>query len=161
MTIQRGACLESIELVYRRQFHRFLHVASAITCDPDSAADAVQEALASAVRHRHGFRGDGPPEAWLWRLVVNAARRHVRQGAGVDHSMDESGLDYRDQRTVAAHHRSRWTSACRRSPCAHGSVARAAAAGALSSLISPGSVWATLNVAHASLRLRVDEEVAL
>jgi RNA polymerase sigma-70 factor (ECF subfamily) len=175
MTIERGACLEAIELVYRGQFHRFLHVASAITCDTDSGADAVQEAFASAVRHRHGFRGEGPLEAWLWRLVVNSARRHVRRQADIDHSMDNSGLD-----TVISARSPHATAADRRLHAAalrvlmgrlperqrlvlflryYADLDYKAIAAALD--ISPGTVGATLNAAHASLRLRVDEEVAL
>jgi RNA polymerase sigma factor (sigma-70 family) len=35
--------------------------------------------LADAVRGSSGFRGDGPLEAWVWRLVVNASLRSLRR----------------------------------------------------------------------------------
>jgi RNA polymerase sigma-70 factor (ECF subfamily) len=76
------ASVEALEVIYRRQFHRFVQVAQAITRSRESAVDAVQEAFVSALRNRHAFRGAGPLEAWLWRMVVNAARKAVRvQGA--------------------------------------------------------------------------------
>ena len=42
--------------------------------DEESGRDAVQEAFAKAIRKRRRFRGDGQLEAWLLRIVVNAAR---------------------------------------------------------------------------------------
>ena len=35
--------------------------------------------FATAVRKRRSFRGTGPLEAWLWRIVVNEARRLARE----------------------------------------------------------------------------------
>ena len=46
--------------------------------DEALAQDAVQEAFAKAIRKRSGYRGSGPLEAWLWRLVVNEARDTAR-----------------------------------------------------------------------------------
>jgi RNA polymerase sigma-70 factor (ECF subfamily) len=67
--------LSEFERVYRRGYRRFARVAAAITRDPESAAEAVQEAFARAIRSRDHFRGQGPLEAWVWRAVVNEARR--------------------------------------------------------------------------------------
>jgi RNA polymerase sigma factor (sigma-70 family) len=67
-----------LEAVYRARFSTFLRVAAAITRDDQLALDAVQEAFASAIRNRRRFRGDGPLEAWVWRMVVNAARKARR-----------------------------------------------------------------------------------
>jgi RNA polymerase sigma-70 factor (ECF subfamily) len=75
VTRSGGATLEAIERVYRRDGARFLHVATAIVGDLEVASDAVQDAFANAVRHRAGFRGEGPLEAWLWRMVVHSARK--------------------------------------------------------------------------------------
>lgn len=38
----------------------------------------MQNAFIAAIRNRKTFRGDGPLEAWLWRIVVNEARRAAR-----------------------------------------------------------------------------------
>jgi RNA polymerase sigma factor (sigma-70 family) len=75
--------LAELEALYRRDYRRFLRVASAILRDETRAVDAVQDAFASAIRRQRQFRGEGPLEAWVWRMVVNAAlkergrRRHV------------------------------------------------------------------------------------
>jgi RNA polymerase sigma factor (sigma-70 family) len=73
------ATLDAIERVYRGRGAAFLRVATAITGDPAAAHDVVQEGFALAIRHRRRYRGDGPLEAWIWRLVVNAARSHRRR----------------------------------------------------------------------------------
>jgi RNA polymerase sigma-70 factor (ECF subfamily) len=73
------ATLDAIERVYRDRGSAFLRVATAITGERAAAHDAVQEGFALAIRHRRRYRGDGPLEAWIWRLVVNAARSHRRK----------------------------------------------------------------------------------
>jgi RNA polymerase sigma-70 factor (ECF subfamily) len=75
-----GASLEQIEAVYRNSVHEFRGVAAAILRDRDAACDVVQDAFASAVRRRASFRNEGPVEAWLWRMVVNAALAQARRG---------------------------------------------------------------------------------
>jgi RNA polymerase sigma factor (sigma-70 family) len=67
-----------VEEVYRRRLAEFRRVAAAVSGDRDSAADVVQEAFVRAVRQLGTFRGDGPLEAWLWRIVLNTARNHRR-----------------------------------------------------------------------------------
>ena len=47
--------------------------------DADAARDAVQEGVASAIRNRRGYRGEGTVEAWLWRIVLNAIRTQYRE----------------------------------------------------------------------------------
>lgn len=75
----RGASLDEIEAVYLRDRHAFVRVAAGIVDDPHEANDAVQDAFAQGVRARATFRGSGSLEAWLWRLVVNAAHSSRRQ----------------------------------------------------------------------------------
>ena len=77
----REASVEALELIYREKFHDFVRVAQAITRSREAAVDAVQEAFASALRDRAGFRGEGRLEAWVWRIVVNAAQRLRRERA--------------------------------------------------------------------------------
>jgi RNA polymerase sigma-70 factor, ECF subfamily len=72
---RRGVALAELESLYRARFEHFARVASAIAGDGESGRDAVQDAFASAVRRRASFRGIGPVEAWLWRIVVNEAKR--------------------------------------------------------------------------------------
>jgi RNA polymerase sigma-70 factor, ECF subfamily len=74
-----GASLTEIERVYRQRLPEFRRVAAAILGNREAARDAVQEGFALAVRKRTTFRGEGPLDAWLWRVVVNAAREQQRR----------------------------------------------------------------------------------
>jgi RNA polymerase sigma factor (sigma-70 family) len=69
------APLGELERIYREQYGRFVRVAVAITRRPETAAEAVQEAFARAIKSRRQFRGEAPLEVWLWRAVVNEAKR--------------------------------------------------------------------------------------
>ena len=64
--------------MYRARFEHFVRVAAAICNDGEAGRDAVQAAFVSAVRVRKSFRGDGPLEGWIWRIVVNEARGLAR-----------------------------------------------------------------------------------
>lgn len=65
----------------------------------------MQEGFAQALREQRSFRAEGPLEAWVWRLVVNAAlalrrgrvaRREAPVAAEVpsanSHASDEAGV---------------------------------------------------------------------
>jgi len=62
-----------LEAVYRRRYRHFLRVATAILGDEASGHDAVQDGFSQALREQLSFRSEGPLEAWVWRMVVNAA----------------------------------------------------------------------------------------
>jgi RNA polymerase sigma-70 factor (ECF subfamily) len=62
-----------LEELYRLRYRQFLRVATAIVGDEPTAHDAVQDGFAQALKQSSSFRGDGPLEAWVWRVVVNAA----------------------------------------------------------------------------------------
>ena len=67
--------LTEFERVYRHSYRRFFRVAAAITRHPETAAEAVQEAFARTIQRRRQFRGEGSLEVWIWRAVVNEAKR--------------------------------------------------------------------------------------
>jgi RNA polymerase sigma-70 factor, ECF subfamily len=71
--------LAELESLYRERYPVFLRVARATVRDDGAAADAVHDAFVQAVRHRRSFRGEGTLEAWVWRMVVNAARKRCRE----------------------------------------------------------------------------------
>ncbi len=66
------------ELV-RRHRDRLWAVALRTTCDPEEAADALQDALVSAFRRAETFRGDAQVTTWLHRIVVNACLDRLRR----------------------------------------------------------------------------------
>jgi RNA polymerase sigma-70 factor (ECF subfamily) len=80
-TRTEGATLAEIEAVYRVEAQRYFRLARAVVGGDEEARDAVQDALAGAVRARRTYRGDGSLEAWLWRAVPNAARSRRRRPA--------------------------------------------------------------------------------
>jgi RNA polymerase sigma-70 factor (ECF subfamily) len=71
--------VDELEALYRDRLPELTRVAAAIAGDEESGRDAVQEAFAKALRKRRRFRGDGNLEAWVWRIVVNAARDSARR----------------------------------------------------------------------------------
>jgi RNA polymerase sigma factor (sigma-70 family) len=70
-----------LETVYRLHYRRFLRIATAIVGDEASGHDAVQDGFAQALREQESYRGEGPLEAWVWRMVVNSALAAHRCGA--------------------------------------------------------------------------------
>lgn len=76
--VDPDAVLDQIEAVYRTRYPTFVRVATAIVGDADQARDAVHDGFVRAVRHRGRFRGESL-EGWIWRIVVNAARRRRAQ----------------------------------------------------------------------------------
>lgn len=67
-----------VEVLYRERFARFERVARAITADRELAREAVQDGFADALRSVDRYEGSGPLEAWVWRCVVNRAKRARR-----------------------------------------------------------------------------------
>jgi RNA polymerase sigma-70 factor, ECF subfamily len=74
---QRGDVNSYNTLVLTHQTQAF-NVAYRIMGDPDSAADATQEAFISAFKAIRTFRG-GSFKAWLLRIVTNACYDEIRR----------------------------------------------------------------------------------
>ncbi len=154
---RRGARLEELEALYRSRFEVFARVAASVTGDPERALDAVQEAFATAVTKRRSFRGDGPLEAWVWRIVLNAARSDVRRsvtelGYGELPSANGRPEDDAELRMALARLPERQRTAVflrYYADLEYASIAEALG-------ISSGTVAATLNAAHAAIRTRLE-----
>lgn len=71
VTAGDGDALERIAACY---IGDLLGVGRCACRDPQSAPDAVHDALVSAAEKLDQFRGDGSVKAWLSRMVVNACR---------------------------------------------------------------------------------------
>ena len=78
------ARLRALEKLYRARYPHFIRIATAIVGDEERARDAVQDAFAAAMRNRRAFRGEGSLDGWVWRIVVNAARRNARAATWAD-----------------------------------------------------------------------------
>jgi RNA polymerase sigma-70 factor (ECF subfamily) len=70
---------EAFGLLFRRHKDRLWAVALRIACDPDDAADALQDAMISAFRRAGSFRGESAVTTWLHRIVVNASLDLLRR----------------------------------------------------------------------------------
>jgi RNA polymerase sigma-70 factor, ECF subfamily len=81
MPSEDNSLLAEIESLYRDRFGDFVAVAASIVGERESAREAVQDAFASIVRSRRDFRREAPLEAWVWRAVINAARKKKRRYA--------------------------------------------------------------------------------
>jgi RNA polymerase sigma-70 factor, ECF subfamily len=67
--------------LFRRHRDRLWAVALRTVCDPEEAADALQDAMVSAFRRAGDFRGDSAVTTWLHRIVVNASLDRLRRRA--------------------------------------------------------------------------------
>jgi RNA polymerase sigma-70 factor, ECF subfamily len=86
---------EAFGLLFLRHRDRLWAVALRTLCDPEEAADALQEAMISAFRRAGDFRGDSAVTTWLHRIVVNASLDRLRRKASHAASSvgDEGTLD--------------------------------------------------------------------
>jgi RNA polymerase sigma factor (sigma-70 family) len=155
--VPRGARLDELEELYRSRFEVFARVAASVTGDPERARDAVQDAFATAVRKRGSFRREGPLEAWVWRIVLNAARSDVRRSAAAvcDEPVSANGRPADDPELrvalVRLPERQRTAVFLRY----YADLDYEAIGEALG--ITTGTVAATLNAAHTTLRSRLEE----
>ena len=155
---RRGASLDELEALYRSRFDVFARVAASVTGDSERARDAVQEAFATAVRKRRSFRGEGPLEAWVWRIVLNAARSDVRRSVpaiAYDEPAATNGHPEQDAELRVALSRLPERQRTAVFLRYYADLDYAAIGEALG--ISTGTVAATLNAAHAALRTRLEE----
>ncbi|MEV6109231.1 RNA polymerase sigma factor SigM [Streptomyces sp. NPDC051940] len=67
--------------IVRRHRDRLWAVALRTLGDREEAADALQDALVSAFRAAHTFRGQSAVTTWLHRITVNACLDRVRKAA--------------------------------------------------------------------------------
>ena len=146
--------IDDLEQLYRSRRAEFCRAAAAIAGDRALGEDAVQEAFAKAVRKRRSFRGRGSLEAWVWQIVVNAARdaRRGRPTAvgvvpiasnGHEPSLPLDLLTERQREVLFLHY--------------YADLDYTTIADALG--ISPGTVGATLSTARARLRRALTPEV--
>ena len=150
--------IDDLEELYRMQRPQFCRAAAAIAGDRAAGEDAVQDAFAKAVRKRRSYRGRGPLEAWVWRIVVNAARDARRKqrpllglrdrseaptADGSSASLPLELLTDRQREVLFLHY--------------YADLDYATIAEALG--ISPGTVGATLSTARRVLRQALPREV--
>jgi RNA polymerase sigma-70 factor (ECF subfamily) len=148
-----------IESLYRTRFRRFVRVARAITGDRESALEAVQEGFADALRQAGQWADRGPLEGWVWRCVVNRARK-ARRRPVFEPPADEHAADGDHEeselvaRLAALPERQRLVVFLRYfADLEYREIAAALG-------VETGTVSATLHAAHVSLRAGYEEALA-
>ena len=81
----RGGDSRAFEQLVRRYQRPVLSIARRFARDPDDAEDLAQRAFINAADRAGGFLG-GSFKSWLFRIVVNLAKNHVRDTARFDRS---------------------------------------------------------------------------
>ena len=157
--MDKASLWPEIESLYRAKFGQFERVARAITGERESAIEAVQEGFADALRRCGQWAGSGPLEGWVWRCVVNRARK-ARRRPIVELPLSEPGTDDdRDHselvgRLAALPERQRLVVFLRYfADLEYREIAEALE-------IETGTVSATLHAAHANLRTGHREALA-
>jgi RNA polymerase sigma-70 factor (ECF subfamily) len=147
---------DDLERLYRSRLDAFVRAAAAIAGSREEGRDAVQDAFAKAVRTRRRYRGEGTLEAWVWQIVVNAARdvrRRRRPAPELDAPTGAAEarlrlplelLTERQREVLFLHYYA---------DLDYETIGRALG-------ISPGTVGATLSTARARLRRALVTEVA-
>ncbi len=152
-----------LELLYRESFPRFERVARAITGERELAREAVQDGFADALRAADRYEGRGPLEAWVWRCVVNRARKARRPPLELlaeppeIHDRDDNGIRHGERPEV----RARIAALPERQRLAiflryYADLDYASIATVLE--VEPGTVSATLSQAHHNLRAAIVKE---
>ncbi|MDX6514277.1 MAG: polymerase sigma-70 factor, subfamily [Gaiellaceae bacterium] len=64
---------DALEDVYKRRHRTFAKALAALTGSIELGDEVVQESFARALARIEQFRGDGPLEAWVWRIAIRTA----------------------------------------------------------------------------------------
>src|SRR5881392_1707702 len=81
----RQGDVKAFEALVRRYQRAVLAIARRFARDEDDAEDLAQRAFINAAQRAGGWRG-GSFKSWLFRIVVNLAKNHVRDTARFDRS---------------------------------------------------------------------------
>ena len=81
----RAGDVKAFEALVRRYQRPVLSIARRFARDEDDAEDLAQRAFINASERASGWRG-GSFKSWLFRIVVNLAKNHVRDVARFDRS---------------------------------------------------------------------------
>jgi RNA polymerase sigma factor (sigma-70 family) len=89
-------CRRQDRIVQRQLYERFAGrlfvVCKRYIKEPDEAEDVLQDAFVKIFRHIDSFRFECPLEAWLKRIVINTALKHIRKEKPWDNTADVQEL---------------------------------------------------------------------
>lgn len=93
---------EALERVLAKDGDRLYALAFRVTRDPDLAAEAVQEAFATALARADDFRGEARVSTWLHRIVYSKSIDLLRQ-RGREQPLPEEPLELGPEDERLAH----------------------------------------------------------
>jgi RNA polymerase sigma-70 factor, ECF subfamily len=155
------ATIQALEQLYRSRYARFLRLAFVVLGNREGAADAVHEAFVRAIRSRSSVRDGEALEAWVWRTVLNVSltlraearkisERGLAAGNGVDGASEESEWPELRAAVAALPERQRLTLFLRHyADLSYDQIAEVLQ-------VARGTVAATLNQAHTTLRKTIE-----
>ncbi len=79
-------------LLYEQYAGKLFVVCKRYVRQPDEAEDVLQDAFIKIYQHIDSFRFESPLEAWLRRIVVNTALKHLRKQKNWQHTADIADL---------------------------------------------------------------------
>ncbi|GAB3546709.1 RNA polymerase sigma factor [Spirosoma fluminis] len=89
-------CRRQDRIVQRQLYERFagklFAVCKRYVKDSDEAEDVLQDSFVKIYRHIDSFRFECPLEAWLKRIVINTALKHLRKQKPWEHTADVQEL---------------------------------------------------------------------
>jgi RNA polymerase sigma-70 factor (ECF subfamily) len=90
--LARSGDLAALDALTRCQGERLLAIGRQHCRDEEEARDAVQEALLAAVQHLDSYRGEGPLEGWVIRMVARFCGR-ARRGRKNDPRLHDRDVE--------------------------------------------------------------------
>lgn len=91
----------SLDQLVQEHLPAALRFATRLTGDAQRAEDLVQESLLRAVRSWRSFRGRATFRTWLFRIVINVFRDHLRRVAPEQLLADEEHDEFVDEASAA------------------------------------------------------------
>lgn len=79
-------------LLYERYAGKLFVVCKRYVKDTDEAEDVLQDAFVKVYQHIGTFRAECPLEAWLKRIVINTALKHLRKQKPWENTVDVNDL---------------------------------------------------------------------
>ncbi len=102
ITVDELVWIDDFESTFRAEYGRLVHALTVVAGDPETAADAVQEAFVKAhLRWRRVSRYDDPV-GWIRRVAINNLRDEHRRGGRKRKALERLAGERHDQPTEPA-----------------------------------------------------------
>jgi RNA polymerase sigma-70 factor (ECF subfamily) len=159
--VSKRATATDLETLYVQRYAEFVRAATAVTGSDARAVDVVQDTFARALSSIDSFRGEGPLDAWVWRILINTSRDVTHARETPSEQIDRNGAQPEGSSSSDELGVRHWVASLpQRQRLAvflryYGDCDYRAIAEALD--VEVGTVSATLSAAHTALRRMLEE----